>query len=143
MKEWSNPWNPFNSAKVLLWKEHLKACSEDIYLPPVSVDIDPSNKCMYDCPHCNAYDMIRDSGKVMSEQHMIKLIDFLCDWRDSWDGGTPNSACVSGGGEPYMNPNINSMFERIIRISKQGVEKLENKRYRTAANMFKMMLIFK
>lgn len=113
MREWSNPWNPFNSAKVLLWKEHLRACSNDIYLPPISVDLDPSNNCMYDCPHCNAYDMIRNSGKIMSEDHMIKLIDFLADWRDSWEGRTPNSACVSGGGEPYMNSNINTLFERM------------------------------
>lgn len=119
MREWNNPWNPFNSAKVLLWKEHLKACSEDNYLPPVTVDIDPSNVCMYDCPFCNAYDMIRNSGKVMSEEHMVKLIDFLADWRDSWDGKTPNSACVSGGGEPYMNKNINTMFERMY---KRGIE---------------------
>lgn len=113
MREWSNPWNPFNSAKVLLWPQHLKACSVENYLPPVTVDIDPSNKCMYDCPHCNAYDMIQNSGKVMSEGHMIKLIDFLSEWRDSWTLKTPNSACVSGGGEPYMNKNINAMFERM------------------------------
>lgn len=113
MNEWSNPWNPFNSAKVLLWRAHLEACAKDDYLPPVTVDLDPANKCMYDCPHCNAYDMINGSGKVMSEEHMIKLIDFLADWRDSTQHKTPNSACVSGGGEPYMNKNINAMFERM------------------------------
>ena len=113
MNEWSNPWNPFNSAKVLLWKSHLEACANDDYLPPVTVDIDPANKCMYDCPHCNAYDMMQKSHNIMSEEHMIKLIDFLADWRDSTQHRTPNSACVSGGGEPYMNKNINAMFERM------------------------------
>ena len=113
MNEWSNAWNPFNSAKVLLWKSHLEACANENYLPPVSVDLDPANKCMYDCPHCNAYDVLNDSGKIMSEEHMIKLIDFLADWRDSTQYKTPNSACVSGGGEPYMNKNINSLFERM------------------------------
>ena len=54
MKEWTNPWNPFNSAKVLLWKEHLEGCAKENYLPPVTVDIDPANRCMFDCPHCNA-----------------------------------------------------------------------------------------
>ena len=111
MKEWSNPWNPFNSAKVLLWREHLEACVEEQYLPPITVDIDPANKCMFDCPHCNAYDIINHSGKVMSEKHMIKLVDFLADWRDSTRHNVPNSACVSGGGEPYMNKNINALFE--------------------------------
>lgn len=113
MKEWSNPWNPFNSAKVLLWKSHLEACAKFDYLPPITVDMDPANKCMYNCPHCNAYDMIHNSGKVMSGEHMIKLVDFLADWRDSTHHKTPNSACVSGGGEPYMNKNINALFERM------------------------------
>ncbi|MHA1966573.1 MAG: radical SAM protein [Candidatus Hodarchaeales archaeon] len=115
MKEWSNPWNPFNSAKVLLWKEHLDACAKEDYLPPVTIDLDPANRCMFDCPHCNAYDMITHSGKVMSGKHMIKLIDFLADWRDSTRYGVPNSACVSGGGEPYMNKNINALFEHMHR----------------------------
>ena len=113
MKEWSNPWNPFNSAKVLLWKEHLEACAKEDYLPPVTVDIDPANICMFDCPHCNAYDVITHSGKVMSEVHMVKLVDFLADWRDSTRYKTPNSACVSGGGEPYMNKHINTLFEHM------------------------------
>jgi sulfatase maturation enzyme AslB (radical SAM superfamily) len=113
MNEWSNAWNPFNSAKVLLWKSHLEACANENYLPPVSVDLDPANKCMYDCPHCNAYDVLKGNGKIMSENHMIKLIDFLADWRDSTQYKTPNSACVSGGGEPYMNKNINALFERM------------------------------
>ena len=112
MKEWSSPWNPFNSAKVLLWKSHLEACAKDDYLPPVTVDIDPANRCMYDCPHCNAYDMIQ-AGSVMTGEHMVKLVDFLAEWRDSTRHKTPNSACVSGGGEPYMNKEINVLFERM------------------------------
>ena len=113
MKEWSNPWNPFNSAKVLLWKEHLQACANEDYLPPVTVDIDPSNKCNFACPHCNAYKMIHDSQQDMSEEHMIKLVDFLAHWRGSTRHKVPNSACVAGGGEPYMNKNINALFERM------------------------------
>jgi MoaA/NifB/PqqE/SkfB family radical SAM enzyme len=113
MIEWSNPWNPFNSAKVLLWREHLEACAQENYLPPVTVDLDPANKCMYDCPHCNAYDMIRYSQQVMSEEHMIKLVDFLADWRDSTHHKTPNSACISGGGEPFMNKSIDVLFEHM------------------------------
>jgi len=112
MKEWTNPWNPFNSAKVLLWRGHLEACSKEYYLPPISVDIDPANRCMYDCPHCNAYEMIK-SNQVMSGEHMVNLVDFLADWRASTEHNVPNSACVSGGGEPYMNKNVNALFERL------------------------------
>ena len=113
MKEWSNQWNPFNSAKVLLWKDHLVGCAIENYLPPVTVDIDPSNRCNFDCPHCNAYDMIKSSGRDMPGKHMIKLVDFLAEWRDSTIYKTPNSACVSGGGEIYMNKDINVLLERM------------------------------
>jgi len=112
MKEWTNPWNPFNSAKILLWKEHLEACANEKYLPPITVDIDPANRCMYDCPHCNAYDMLKGGG-MMTGAHMVKLVDFLAEWRDSTRHRTPNSACVSGGGEPYVNKDINTLFERM------------------------------
>ena len=111
MKEWSSPWNPFNSAKVLLWKEHLEACAKEEYLPPVSVDLDPSNKCMFDCPHCNAYDMMQYSNKVMSGEHMVRIVKFLVEWRESTRHRTPMSACISGGGEPYMNKEMNTLLE--------------------------------
>jgi len=106
MREWLNPWNPFNSAKVLLWRQHLEGCAKEEYLPPVTVDIDPSNKCNYDCKFCNAYDMIQGSGKLMPEDHMIKLADFLKEWG-------VNSACIAGGGEPFMNKGMNTLLRRM------------------------------
>ena len=60
----------------------------------------------------DAYDMIK-GGAMMSGEHMVKLVDFLADWRDSTHHRVPNSACVSGGGEPYMNKEINTLFERM------------------------------
>jgi len=113
MQEWTNKWNSFNSYKFLLWRQHLEACSREEYLPPVTVDIDPSNRCMYNCKHCNAYDMIENSQKDMSEDHMIKLVDFLAEWRDSHELKTPNSACVAGGGESLLNKGIISLYERM------------------------------
>ena len=118
-KEWSNPWNPFNSAKVLLWREHLQACADEEYLPPVTVDIDPSNKCWAACSHCNAWEMIHKGGGDMPGDHMIKLIDFLAEWRDSTRHKVPNSACVSGGGESFMNPNLVGLYNQMY---KHGME---------------------
>lgn len=106
MREWLNPWNPFNSAKVLLWRQHLEGCAREDYLPPVTVDIDPSNKCNYDCKFCNAYDMITKSGKDMPEEHMLKLSDFLKEWG-------VNSVCIAGGGEPFMNKGMCALMERM------------------------------
>jgi len=119
MKEWNDPWNPFNSAKVLLWKEHLEGCANEDYLPPVTVDIDPSNRCNFKCGHCNAWKMINDSGADMTEEHMIKLVDFMADWRDSSRHNVPNSACIAGGGESFMNPNLVSLYNQMY---KHGME---------------------
>ena len=52
MQEWKDPYNPFNSMKVLIWPEHLKGIADQNFLPPVQVDTDPSNKCNYDCLWC-------------------------------------------------------------------------------------------
>ena len=112
-KEWSNPWNPFNSAKFLLWREHLEACAREEYLPPVTVDIDPSNLCPLNCAHCNIKRLVDGTGVNMSESHMIKLVDFLAEWRDSTRHNVPNSACVAGGGESFMNPNLVSLYNRL------------------------------
>jgi MoaA/NifB/PqqE/SkfB family radical SAM enzyme len=106
MREWLSPWNPFNSAKVLLWRQHLEGCAKEDYLPPVTVDLDPSNRCNYDCKFCNAYDMISNSGKDMPEDHMLKLADFLKKWG-------VKSACIAGGGEPYMNKGMNALLKRM------------------------------
>jgi len=51
-REWSNQWNPFNSAKVLLWREHFEGCAELKLLPPVTVGIDLSNRCNFNCIWC-------------------------------------------------------------------------------------------
>ena len=115
MKEWSNPWNPFNSAKVLLWREHLEACAREDYLPPVTVDVDPSNRCPLNCYFCNAKHMIHSSMRDMPEDHMIKLVEFLAFWRDSTRHKTPNSACVAGGGESFMNSNLVTLYEEMYR----------------------------
>jgi len=68
---------------------------------------------MYKCPHCNAWKMINDSGADMTEEHMIKLVDFMANWRDSTRHKTPNSACIAGGGESFMNSNLVSLYDRM------------------------------
>lgn len=114
MKEWSSPYNPFNSMKVLLWKQHLEGCATGTYLPPVTVDIDPSNRCNFDCCWCNAFDMMNCNAKTrdMSGRHMKRLAYFLSNWRDE-NGNGPRSACIAGGGEPLMNPETPSLLEHM------------------------------
>jgi len=114
MREWSNPFNPFNSMKVLLWKEHLEACARGQYLPPVTVDIDPVNACNLDCVYCNAFDAMNAHSemKCLPEGHLLRIADFMAEWRDEEKHG-PYSACVAGGGEPLLNQGTMALLERM------------------------------
>ena len=111
MKEWNDPWNPFNSAKVLLWKEHLERCAKEDYLPPVTVDIDPSNRCMYKCPHCLTEDAI--ITKVFGKNVNIKNIkdgDVLLGWNE-------NSAKIE---ETIVRKVFQRETSRFLRITLYG-----------------------
>ena len=99
MKEWSSPWNSFNSTKALLWKEQLEGCANLDFLPPVTVDINPSNICNYDCPWCNAYGFMQKDNGIISKEHLKRLADFFAEW------GVQGVATV-GGGEPLMNQAV-------------------------------------
>jgi len=112
MKEWINPWNPFNSAKALIWREWFEGCATFEYLPPISIDIDPSNRCNYNCPWCNAFDYMQGEKKDISKDHLFRLADFWAEWG-------VKSACVAGGGEPLMNP---ATPEFLIRMKNNGIQ---------------------
>ena len=118
MKEWSSAYNPFNSAKALMWREHLEACSKDNYLIPVTVDIDPSSRCNLKCIWCNAFDIIHSNNTIfpdgnIPEKTLIDIADMLSEWGKDTREGSPKSACVAGGGEPLMNPGTMALLERM------------------------------
>lgn len=119
MKEWNNPYNPFNSFKVLLWRDHLEGLAKENYLIPVGVDVDPSNKCNYNCAFCNGYNVITESNQLMSEEHLLKLANFLKEWGKNTKEGHPKSVCIGGGGEPLMNPATPVFIEKLF---KNGIE---------------------
>jgi MoaA/NifB/PqqE/SkfB family radical SAM enzyme len=106
MKEWTNPYNAFNSMKVLIWRKHLEGIAKQEFLPPVTVDTDPTNKCNYRCIWCNAFDYMSGEKHTLSETHLMKLADFYKEWG-------VYSTCVAGGGEPLLNPGFNSFLERL------------------------------
>lgn len=108
MKEWNNPYNPFNSIKVLYWKDHLHAIARGDFLPPVQVDTDPSNVCNLRCIWCNAQQLLEKDHSIMSEEHLIRLADFYADWG-------VKSTCVAGGGEPLCNKAIVPFLRRLHR----------------------------
>lgn len=111
MKEWTNQWNPFNSAKVLLWREHLEGCVNLDFLPPVLVSTDPSNRCNYDCIWCNAFELQQSNQCMLSEDHLMKIADFYAEWG-------VKSTCVAGGGEPFTNPATGKF---LLRLKENGI----------------------
>ena len=112
-KEWNNPNNPFNSAKALMWRENFEGFAKGDYLPPVTVDTDPSSRCNYLCRWCNADSIIQKKGqKEISRDQLFRLSDFYAEWGI-------HSSCVAGGGEPLMNK---STPDFLIHLRKNGIE---------------------
>jgi len=112
MKEWNSPYNPFNSMKVLTWREHLEGIAKQNFLPPVTVDIDPSNRCNYDCEWCNAFDNMKCNHDDISLDHLYRIADFCKEWG-------VYSACIAGGGEPLMNKDLGDF---LLRLKNNGIE---------------------
>ena len=80
-KEWTNPYNAFNSMKVLLWRDHLEAAVKGEFLPPVIVDTDLTNLCNLNCIWCNSQEFRRKAPYSQSTEHLLKLADFYKDMR--------------------------------------------------------------
>jgi len=114
-KEWSDrsKYNSFNSFKGLTY-------FESYYIPivkwwngqsntlpaPIELSLDPAHLCNFQCGHCNAQrylvnhpDEVPDDRKIMTQEHLKNLIDFVADWG-------VRGVCIGGGGEPLMNKNV-------------------------------------
>lgn len=103
---WDSPFNPFNSMKVLLWRQHLEGMATGKLLPPVTVDFDPTNKCNSKCIWCNSQKFREEHNESMSPEHMLNLADFFKEWGI-------RSACTAGGGEPTLNPGTANFLRRM------------------------------
>jgi MoaA/NifB/PqqE/SkfB family radical SAM enzyme len=112
MKEWNNPYNSFNSMKVLLWREQLQAIADQDFMPPVIVDTDPSNRCNYNCIWCNAYEYMEGSKFDISPDHLRRLADFYAEWG-------VKASCVAGGGEPLMNKGL---LQFLLDLKERNIE---------------------
>lgn len=112
MREWTNPYNPFNSMKALIWREHFEGMASGNFLPPVSVDTDPSNRCNLACLWCNAVDNMKSGRHDIPAKHLLRLADFYAEWG-------VKSTCVAGGGEPLLNRGTGDF---LLRLAENGVE---------------------
>ena len=72
MSEWKvlKKWNPFNSAKLLAHVDRWGKIVKGKPVPaPVTVTIDPTQRCNLDCRWCNAKEC-RESGKSLTYEQM-------------------------------------------------------------------------
>ncbi len=111
-KEWTSPYNSFNSMKVLLLREHLEGCASGEFLPPITVDTDPTNHCNFNCVWCNAEEFRNKAAKSMTPEHLLRLADFYKEWG-------VKSTCIAGGGEPLLNKGFTAFVDR---LGKNGLE---------------------
>ena len=111
-KEWTNPYNEFNSLKILYFKKHLKAIVEGNFLPPIMADTDPSNVCNFNCIWCNTKGIRKQSLKILPIPHLIRLADFYKEWGII-------STCIAGGGEPMTNKGFAPF---LYRLKKNGIK---------------------
>jgi MoaA/NifB/PqqE/SkfB family radical SAM enzyme len=127
--EWSTnkEWNPFNSYKLLShvfrWRSIKKG--NDIP-PPVTVTIDPVNLCNLSCDWCNASFILNKSKSEISTENMLKIAEFLPNWKAKDDHKTSvESVCIAGGGEPLINKGVGRLIESLI-VSKIEVGVVTN-----------------
>ena len=99
--EWSDPWNPFNSAKLMYHAERWSQIPDGVIPTPVMISIDPCNDCPYQCIFCNAEQVM--TGDVMSAEYMSMLVELMKTHH-------VGAACVGGGGEPLLNPNLSTLL---------------------------------
>lgn len=113
MKEWNDKYNPFNSDKVLMWREWLEGCAKKDFLPPVTVCIDPTGKCTLNCIWCHSATYNEQNNSIIPEEHLIEIADFVKEWG-------VKSVHVFGGGEPLMHPGLNRFLKHMHGIGLQS-----------------------
>ena len=96
MREWDDPYNPFNSTKALVHAKRFQAIVDENYLPPVVVNLDVCGECNYHCPHCHHRSkQIGDKSlPELSERLARTFPHFLSTWKI--DGERPLGCCIVG-----------------------------------------------
>ena len=121
-KEWSTPYNPFNSMKNLVHSANFEAIlKKDKILPPIVVNYDLTNVCNYNCNFCMFANRertdpsgkeFRSSRASIPKGHSLTLPKLWKEWG-------VKAVCMGGGGDPTCHPDYLPMIEE---IGKQGLD---------------------
>lgn len=113
MTEWSSPYNPFNSMKALVWADRFEALVRGEIPQPVSVTVDPSNRCNLNCSWCHYASWRAENPAHADTKALLNLAHTIVGWHKK-DG--PKAVCIAGGGEPLLH----AAFPALVKILVDG-----------------------
>lgn len=93
--------------KVLLYLDKIEKIMNGEYVQPVTVEIDPSNRCNLNCSFCMYSEYRKNNNVDLNIEDYNRVINEL-----SLEG--TKSITFTGGGEPTMNPKFNHMVEMAL-----------------------------
>ena len=96
----SFPGDPFSPHKILNHVEKLQQIAQGQTVFPITVEIDPSNKCNHRCDWCVSIES--HTGEKLDLDQFHELIAELKRART-------RSIVIKGGGEPTLHPEFNEM----------------------------------
>ena len=114
-------WNPYNSFKLVAHVDRWKNIRRGRPVPaPVLITVDPANICDLNCAWCNAKYIRDHRNRLLSENALCSIADFLPTWGSSGDF-TPGvqAVCIAGGGESLLNPATPVFIDRLVH---NGIE---------------------
>ena len=93
--------------KIVYYVDKIERINRGEIVYPISVEIDPSNRCQCDCTFC-LYKTYRKENNI--DLDYSKYLDLL---KVLSANGT-KSITFTGGGEPLLHPRFNDMLEQAI-----------------------------
>jgi len=120
MREWDDPFNPFNSWKALTHGPHFKAILAEDYLPPVVVNLDVSGMCQYRCPHCHhRAKQIKDRSLPELSSRLARTFPaFLEGWERR--GHRPRGCCIVGSqGDALLFKGLPTLLRELHHVGVQ------------------------
>lgn len=88
--------SPFSPLKILRHPDRLASVTRGDIPVPVTVEVDPTNRCNFNCIWCMYEEFNKSNPETLSEDFLLSLME------DLGDMGV-KSVVFTGGGEPLVN----------------------------------------
>lgn len=124
MKQYSSPFNPFNSWKFMFHTERMwrilewlnsKENNNELLPPPTYVTVDPTDICNHSCPWCISSEIQELDNTTLDSKKLQKLPSVISSFTRNIKGKfySINAVVLAGGGEPLVNPNTRYFIENM------------------------------